>query len=49
MIVEFMSSGGATVGDQWVQGVVNHLGPCRTVNVCAARTPNSGAWLQRCN
>lgn len=38
-----MSSGGMTMGDQWVQGIMNQPGLCRTVNIWAQRTINSRA------
>lgn len=38
-----MSPGGMTMGDQWVQVIMNGPGPCGMGNVWVQRTTNSGA------
>lgn len=38
----FMSAGGVTVGDQWVQGIMNGPGPRGTGNMWVQRTTSSG-------
>lgn len=38
-----MSPGGMTVGDQWVQVIMNEPGPCGMGNIWVQGSTNSGA------